>query len=175
MSISYLKKKNIIDKIRKLNTSLHYDIYTILKKYELNSTKNNNGIFFNLEDVNDTIIDELNDYLEQSQHVNEHEKNDELINLNESVVCASNDKLDTLNVKPKITMQHECQNIVDSLSPKHDVNAIHILNTLEKEKHELINKRTAINVFSAVKKKYSKPIISEYKYSNNEILEMDLT
>lgn len=175
MSISYLKKKNIIDKIKKLNTSLHYDVYTILKKYELNSTKNNNGIFFNLEDVNDTIIDELNDYLEQSQHRNEHESNDEMINLNDNVVCDSNEKLDTLHVKPKITMHQECQNIVDSLSPKHDINAVNILNTLEKEKHELINKRTAINVFSAVKKKYSKPIMSEYKYSNNEILEMDLT
>jgi len=173
MSISYQVIKSIIDKIKKLDNSLHHDVYTILKKYELNSTKNNNGIFFDMEEINLDIIDELNAYLEHSHNSKEIEDVDELIDINTTELC-ENETLPPEQKPKPVSLLEECQQVVDELKPSTDINVSHILSTLDKEK--IANsKKTAINIFSAAKKKYSKPVLSESRCAYRDILSIDIT
>lgn len=176
MTSAYQSTKSIIDKIKKLDPSLHQDIYNILKKYELNSTTNNNGIFFNMEDIDADILSELTEYLEQSQLSKETEERDELHDLNLTPkACGEQTAHPCENKITKVSLVEECQQVVDGLSPPANINVASVLSGLEKEKHDLTNKKTAINVFSAAKKKYSKPVVSESKCANSEILELDTT
>lgn len=176
MTNTYQSTKSIIDKIKKLDPSLHQDIYNILKKYELNSTTNNNGIFFNMEDINSDILSELVDYLEQSQLSKDTEERDELHDLNvASNACGEITAHQCENKITKVSLTEECQQVVDGLSVSTSINVASVLSGLEKEKHDLINKKTAINIFSAAKKKYSKPVVSESKCANSDILELDST
>lgn len=175
MNTAYQSTKSIIDKIKKLDPSLHQDIYNILKKYQLNSTTNNNGIFFNMEDIHADILNELVDYLEQSQISKDTEERDELQDLNTTPTTFKETTNPSERRNAKASLVEECQNVVNGLSPHVDINVASVLATLEKEKYDLSAKKTAINMFSAAKKKYSKPIVSDSKCANSDILELDTT
>ncbi len=53
------KKKFIIDKSKILKEEEHFEIFKIIKKYEIKFTKNSNGVFINLNKLPDKIIDEI--------------------------------------------------------------------------------------------------------------------
>ena len=175
MNIAYQSTKSIIDKIKKLDPSLHQDIYNILKKYQMNSTTNNNGIFFDMEDIDGDILNELADYLEQSQISKDTEDRDELQDLNTVRTSVEETANHSERINPKVSLVEECQKLVHGLSPAVDINVPSVLANLEKEKYDLSAKKTAITIFSAAKKKYSKPVLSESKCANNAILEVDTT
>ena len=163
-----------LDKIKKLDNSLHQDVFNILKKYKLNSTKNNNGIFFNMEDINEDIVHELNEYLENSQVSKSIERNDDLndLNIQNTHVEESNIIPHVIEIKKKSLIE-ECQQIVDNLQPHVNIVSSNIIYALDKDKQ--ITKKTSVNIFSAAKKKYSKPVLSDSKCANTDILSVDTT
>ena len=59
-------RKNVLSQINSLNLSIeqYIEIYKIIKLDEINKImKNNNGIFINLYDVSDDIINKLKDFI----------------------------------------------------------------------------------------------------------------
>ena len=51
--------KKIIDKIKKLSEKEKCHILSILQKNNIEYTKNNNGYFFNLKNINDSILSKI--------------------------------------------------------------------------------------------------------------------
>lgn len=51
------------DEIEKLNTNQHLEILKILKKHEISFSENKNGIFVNLNCVDDFILSEIKEYI----------------------------------------------------------------------------------------------------------------
>lgn len=54
------ERKNLLQKISKLTVVEKQEIFKILQSNNISFTKNSNGLFFNLSDVNDHIISEIN-------------------------------------------------------------------------------------------------------------------
>lgn len=61
---NYNLLKNICEKIDKLSKEKHIEILKILKKDKINITENNNGCFINMNEISDSILNEIIKYLE---------------------------------------------------------------------------------------------------------------
>ena len=54
-------KKKILEKVKKFSKEVHLEIFYFLKdKIKNNYTINQNGVFINLNDLDDKIVNELN-------------------------------------------------------------------------------------------------------------------
>ena len=57
-------KKVIMTRIQNLKNKKHYiQIYTIIKENNVNYSQNINGIFINLSNIEDSILDKIVEYL----------------------------------------------------------------------------------------------------------------
>lgn len=63
IEIIELKKKFIIEKVKLFNKFERIEILKIIKKYKICYSENNNGIFINLNILNNTIIDEIEKFV----------------------------------------------------------------------------------------------------------------
>lgn len=57
------KKKFIIDKVRKFNNFEHIEILKIIKKNNIKYSENNNGIFINLNLMNEQVINKIEEFV----------------------------------------------------------------------------------------------------------------
>ena len=64
------QKIKLRDEIEKLDKNNHLEILKILKKHNITFSENKNGSFINLNYVNDTILNEIKDYI---SYVNKQE------------------------------------------------------------------------------------------------------
>lgn len=63
-NFNYVDKKYIANQINKINNKQNYKkLFKIVKKKYKNYTINNNGIFINLNDVNDDLLSDINIFL----------------------------------------------------------------------------------------------------------------
>lgn len=74
MSEDYINRnyKELITKVKRLTTKEKYHILSIFKKYNIEFTKNSNGYFFNLDKIDDNIIDKVSkcvDLIEQKREL----------------------------------------------------------------------------------------------------------
>ena len=69
INIDELKNlRNLIDNIDEFH---HKKIFEIIKKYNMNYSKNKNGIFVNMNNLSQPVLDELKNYL---LYINKQEK-----------------------------------------------------------------------------------------------------
>lgn len=71
---TYYDKLNIIENISKINKiknkkKYFYDIFNIIESNNVNYSSNTNGVFFNLDEVNDSILLEIEIYLKNIKYV----------------------------------------------------------------------------------------------------------
>jgi alpha-galactosidase/6-phospho-beta-glucosidase family protein len=172
-SNKYYKIKSIIERVNSLDCFHHTDIYNILKKYNLKFSKNNNGFFFDFENVSDEAINELFQYFE----VNEQRKNatsnmrSEIETENENNVdekhANNNEVKDTTKSqkesKKNSTFQ-ECVNMIDGvmLPTEPRLNVSTIWSQIEKDKTYIV-KKNSLNKFNVAKKKFSKQFCVDIK------------
>lgn len=58
-----MDKKKIFDEINKMNKENHENIFNIITKFNVSYTKNDNGIFINMLDIDDKCLNELIKYI----------------------------------------------------------------------------------------------------------------
>lgn len=64
-TFSHSEKKDIVKKIEKLTLKSQYkQIFKILKMSNIKVTQNNNGIFFNMNDLDNSTLIKMNEYLD---------------------------------------------------------------------------------------------------------------
>tara|TARA_B110001452_G_scaffold267580_1_gene278204 strand:+ start:1972 stop:2361 length:390 start_codon:yes stop_codon:yes gene_type:complete len=99
VNINYEDLEKLRKNIEPMNKSHHVEIAKILKKHNCHLNENNNGIFVNLNDISDYIIDQIKEYLHfiknQETYLNEDEKTKE--NLENIYFKDNKDNLDKLN------------------------------------------------------------------------------
>ena len=61
---NYNDKEKIIIKLELLNTCQHDEIFKIIKKNDINYTKNMNGVFIDFEKIPDKVINEIVNFLD---------------------------------------------------------------------------------------------------------------
>ena len=76
-----LKKKKIIDIVKNLSKLEYFEIFEILKKDNCSYSENKNGIFINLNNVNEYTIDKIFNFINFIKHKKEELiKHEEVIN-----------------------------------------------------------------------------------------------
>lgn len=68
MDWSISKKKELIDKVKKLNEKDMIMIYNIIKKHTDSYSHNNNGVFVNMKYLNNEALDEINEIINDNQN-----------------------------------------------------------------------------------------------------------
>lgn len=179
-----MNTKDLINTLKQVDTKYHYDIFHILKKYDIKYTKNNNGFFFNMDQIDQSILDEVYNYLEMCALYNNKK---ETTGDHNSLTCDSevrnidfvekledrknNDEVDNDEIVKKCnnkTLNEECENIVKNVINDDTLKVSKILHEIEKEK-SFIHKKTAINKFSVAKKKYAKQVITNTGVEHHEV------
>ena len=56
-------RKILFEKINNLSTTEHEEIYKMISNYNVEFTQNKNGIFFNISNVDDRLIEEINKFV----------------------------------------------------------------------------------------------------------------
>jgi hypothetical protein len=68
--INYKEKKELVNKIIKLLPIQQKEIFNIFNKNNINYTKNNNGVFINITNIDDVIVKEIENYMNYIKHNN---------------------------------------------------------------------------------------------------------
>jgi hypothetical protein len=169
-----MNTKELVNLLKQVDSKYHYDIFIILKKYDIKYTRNNNGIFLYIDQIDQSILDEVYNYLNMSALYSK--TNFDMTHNPHTSICDSQD-IDTIEqCKPENidkNMKHqkqvktvtskslneECENIVKNVMNDDTLKVSKILHDIEKDKC-YIHKNTAVNKFSLAKKKYAKQVIT---------------
>lgn len=181
---NYNVVKKLIERINKLDHSYHYDIFNILCRHNKSYSKNNNGFFFDFQNLEDAIIYDVMQFIDGLEHnMNKSSTNLDELKLGIQLQNPYNNQENiSTNVDHKtrfkeestnnpITLQEECVNTLVKLDIDQEVQIKPLLSMIDKEK--TITKKTTNNRFTLAKKKYSKPVIQETKYTLDDLLAME--
>lgn len=179
---NYHVVKKLIDRINNLDHSYHYDIFNILCRHNKSYSKNNNGFFFDFQNLEEAIIHDVIQFIDglehnlqitksstnldhfeldirlQNSYNNQENRSTNEDHKNRSKESASN----------PITLQEECVNTLVKLDIDQEFQIKPLLSMIDKEK--TITKKTTNNRFTLAKKKYSKPVIQDTKYTLDDLL-----
>lgn len=183
-----MNTKELVNLLKQVDSKYHYDIYIILKKYDIKYTRNSNGIFFNIDQIDQNILDEVYNYLNMSALYsknnsnvtqNSHDLVSDLRDIDTIEQCEPERKYENLEHEDKVkkvtskSMNEECENIVKNVINDDTLKVSKILHDIEKDK-SYIHKKTAINKFSVAKKKYAKQVITTTEHHElSNILDFD--
>lgn len=106
-----LKKKKLIDHIKKLSKEEHIEIFKIFLENKVNYSENNNGIFIPLNQVNEKIIDDIFKYIDYIQAKKMDLIEDDLKVMDKKVLLGSCSKevVNNFEVNKKIYKEYEFQ------------------------------------------------------------------
>ena len=68
MVVEYKEKKELVEKIDNLLPIQQNEIFNIFQKYNINYSKNTNGVFINITNINEDIVNEINNYISFIEH-----------------------------------------------------------------------------------------------------------
>lgn len=184
-----MNTKELVNLLKQIDSKYHYDVFIILKKYDIKYTRNSNGIFFNMDQIDQSILEDVYNYLNMSALYSKNNSN--LTQISHTSSISDSRDIDMIEqYKPESedenreygekvkkvtskTLNDECENIVKNVINDDTLKVSKILNDIEKDK-SCIQKKTAVNKFSVAKKKYAKQVITtteQHELSN--ILDFD--
>jgi Bromodomain extra-terminal - transcription regulation len=175
MKYTSKQKKNLLERINNLSATEHEEIFNIIHKISLsqpdvNFTSNKNGIFFNLSTLNDTIIEEIDKFVNFC-HSNKIDLDEYDKRLNECKVNANiiNLDLETIVEKPSDGKQQSALPICDWTSLNLDTavdnkSAQKIVTFIEKLYSDKTGKKKINVKFHNAKKKYGKKVVTDSKF-----------
>ena len=169
-----MNTKELVNLLKQVDSKYHYDVFIILKKYDIKYTRNNNGIFFNMDQIDERILDEVYNYLNMSALYSNkkidltqksHTSISDLCDIDMIERCKLENKDQNIEHEEKMkaltskSLNDECENIVKNVINDDTLKVSKILHDIEKDK-SYIHKKTAVNKFSVAKKKYAKQVIT---------------
>lgn len=170
-------REKVIQNLKKIDNKQHHQIYhEVLRKHNLKYSKNQNGIFLNLEDVSFDIVRELHNYINLLSETEMTTKRDGMLNtptMKTTVDDISNDIVhSTLKPVPqldtKCSQYNECEKVILENIQSDHVDVKNTLTALEKERASS-HRKISQNRFLAAKKKFSKPIVMDTRNTCNEL------
>jgi hypothetical protein len=171
MEINFTEKKYIIENIQKLSIDQQRQIFFILKKYLDNNindskwyTKNQNGIFINFSYIDNTIINDINLFINECNI-----KKEKLQKLQEEIQLIENKEI-CYKIAPENNEIDEKEdfgyiyNIID-------VTVMNNMNEHLNKKH--IKKQNLQTKFVNATKRYTKCVNAEKKFEETNIFFLD--
>lgn len=163
------ERKLLSNKISLLSNNEHTEIFKLLQNNNVSFTKNNNGVFFNLSDVNDNIIQEINNIVNFFYN-HKNKINTYLYNINYNYITQddfndniNNDyKSDTKN----FNVNDNWYNIVFPEQKKNE-KIISFLNNINDNFDKNYKKKGNMKFVNA-KKRYSRKFNCDKKYESME-------
>lgn len=64
---NYEVRKQLLDEIKTLSTEEYYELFRILKKYNVDYSENSNGIFFDLASISQEIFEKIKSFMDYSK------------------------------------------------------------------------------------------------------------
>lgn len=176
MRINNRYKKALLDKINKLSKIEHEEIFKMMRGKNEPFTQNKNGVFFNLSQVPDNVIQDIEVFVEfctkNKEQLDEYDKK-----LNECKI--SNNY--TMIQKPETFDTFQLENVLapqKELKMEHDNNWLALINenkytekltqfmdTLN-ESVDKLNKKKNSSKFVNAKKKYARRVLNDKKIEN---------
>ena len=167
-------KRQLFSKINALSKTEHEEIYKILKKHNTNNpdslinfSKNKNGIFFNLSDIDDVLFEELDNFVTYCIN-NKKDLDDYDKKINECKI--NNNYNNIIHINPENNIAKEESN---QEKPTEDWNNIivdpksvqRVANYVEKlmADRDRIGKKKINAKFNNARKKFAKKVISDKK------------
>ena len=136
-----LKKKKLIDTVKNLGKLEYFEIFEIIKKDNCSYSENKNGIFINLNNVNEDTIDKIFNFINYIKHKKEELiKQDEVIN-NAKKNINSNTKTIEMKIEDLKEEQIE-ENIFDNNQYNNQYNNSNYLFFSSDEDEDIENKIT---------------------------------
>ena len=157
--IEYKDKKELVHKINSLLPIQQNEIFNIFKINKFNYTKNNNGVFINITNINDKLLNEINNYINFIGHNQEHLETIE--NTCENIYNNTND--DSNNI-------YKIINFVEFTNLKNLTNLEKIKNDMNSKKKKEYHLK-----FINTMKKYQRLLYvnNDLDYNVNELSKMD--
>jgi hypothetical protein len=169
-------KKLLFEKINSLTTTEHEEIYRIITSSDVNTSKNKNGIFFNLSSIPDDVIERIDTFvnycISNKQELDDYDKrlNECKLNNRYSDIVNMNIKLEQLSELEKRSKPKDDWSKV-KLDPKSTVKFTVLVDKMQEDRDKLHMKKLNSKFVNA-KKKYSKRIVNEKKFDSENVEEM---
>lgn len=177
------ERKMLFDKINRLSSTEHEEIFRIISAHAVNMSKNKNGIFFNLTTVpNDIIIqidsfvnyclsnqeslDEYDKKLNECKLNNKYARNYDYVNMNlklENIVCGAKDNTHNVSEGWKVRQ----------LDVKTTQRITYLIDKIQEDREKLHTKRLNTKFINA-KKRYSKRVVSDKKFDSEVVAELEV-
>lgn len=175
-------KKELFEKINILSKTEHEEIYKILKKNEdidnnISFSKNKNGVFFNLSDINDNIYELLNSFvsycINNKKNLDDYDKkiNECKINNNyANIISTNSNAFSHESIINNKVINEDWNNIIPD--PK---SIQKISNYVEKMMSDIdkVGKKKVNIKFNNAKKKFSKKIFNDKKFDIEGFKDLD--
>jgi len=169
-------RKQLFEKINSLSSTEHEEIYRIISTKSINTSKNKNGIFFNLSGIDEDVIEQIDTFVNYCIS-NKHELDEYDKRLNE---CKLNNKYsDIVNMNIRL---EELIDLEKKNKPKDDWSKVKLDNKYTAKFTMLVDKmsedRDKLHMkklnskFINAKKKYSKKIAGDKKIDYENIVEL---
>lgn len=167
-------KKLLFEKINLLSKTEHEEIYKIVKKFEtISFSKNKNGIFFNLSDINDEIYDEIHNFvvycINNKQSLDDYDKKMNECKINNNYTNIINVNLDSLAKDHKKNEAERLNTII--IEPKSIQKISNYIERITNDKDKICKKRINIK-FNNAKKKYANKNNNEKKIDIENMKEL---
>lgn len=143
------KKKLLTENVKVLDVTHHIELFHILNRHRIHYSQNTNGVFIDMNDVNTSLLQELENYVSFAQN---HPSNLDLKDLPNDI---KGTKPLSENETSEVSIKEDVIIVSNPVESTKDV-------LLEKEKQSKQNKKNE-NKFIAAKKKYSKQVLTETK------------
>jgi hypothetical protein len=145
-------RDQIVTKVSELEMGSHNELFNFMKQYDISFTQNNNGMFIDLNNINDADLMEIYEKVEQL-----------MMESNESCFMFENEDAyldpDVSDISPLQDVLSKCENekspLIDKESESHAIK--HFDQLCNK-----LNKKNAHNKFSVIKKKYNKQMVMDH-------------
>ena len=134
-------------------------------------SKNSNGFFFDFQNLDKNVVKDISDFIASLQtNLNNATDCDDTTPINDSVDNPK-DTTDQSDKLSKTSLSEECLQTVLQLNVPEQVPIGSLMSTLERDR--VVTKRTTSNRFTLAKKKYSKQVATDIKYTMSDILMCD--
>jgi hypothetical protein len=166
-------KKFLFEKINSLSKTEHEEIYKILKKHNTNNpdflinfSRNKNGIFFNLSDINDVLFEELDNFVTYCIN-NKKDLDDYDKKINECKINNNYNNIIHINLEsyPKEELYQEKMledwNMIIT-DPKSVVRVANYVERLMNDRDRIGKKKMNVK-FNNARKKFAKRVVNEKK------------
>ena len=164
-------RKLLLEKIVSLSRTEHEEIYKIINRENVSVSSNRNGIFFNLSNLSDELIDEIDKFVTFC-HYNKKDLDDYDKKINE---CKVNNVINILDrTESDIIIDNnidaeksEWDELVNSIPKKSQIKLQSFITNVQQDREKISKKSN--NGFNNARKRFGKKIFVEFPRSIEEV------